>query len=60
LKHPRRALRIGLETGPAIVGDVGIHAKLDFTAHGDAVKVAARLEAANKELGSAIRCRISV
>ncbi len=46
--------RIGLETGPAIVGDVGIRAKLDFTAHGDAVNVAARLEVANKEFGSSI------
>lgn len=46
--------RIGLETGPVIVGDVGIRAKLDYTAHGDAVNVAARLEAANKKLGSSI------
>lgn len=46
--------RIGLETGPAIVGDIGIRAKLDYTAHGDAVNVAAQLEAANKELGSSI------
>jgi adenylate cyclase len=40
--------------GPAIVGDVGIHAKLDYTAHGDAVNLSARLERANKELGSSI------
>jgi adenylate cyclase len=46
--------RIGIETGPAIVGDIGIRAKLDYTAHGDAVNVAARLEHANKELGSSI------
>jgi len=46
--------RIGLETGPAVVGDVGIAAKLDYTAHGDAINTAARLEGANKELGSAI------
>lgn len=46
--------RIGIETGSAIVGDVGIRAKLDYTAHGDAINTAARLEAANKDLGSTI------
>ncbi len=46
--------RAGIETGPAIVGDVGSQSKLDYTAHGDAVNMAARLEAGNKELGSAI------
>ncbi len=46
--------RQGIETGFAIVGDVGVGAKLDYTAHGDAVNTAARLEALNKELGSSI------
>ena len=46
--------RQGLETGIAIVGDVGFGAKLDYTAHGEAVNMAARLEALNKELGSSI------
>ena len=46
--------RIGIETGDAIVGDVGIAAKLDYTAHGNAINIAARLEAANKDLGSTI------
>lgn len=46
--------RIGFETGPAIVGDVGGSRKLDYTAHGNAMNAAARLEAANKQLGTAI------
>jgi adenylate cyclase len=46
--------RIGIETGAAIVGDVGIQSKLDYTAHGDSVNMAARLQACNKELGSVI------
>lgn len=46
--------RIGVETGEAIVGDVGVRAKLDYTAHGYPVNAAARLEAANKHFGSQI------
>jgi adenylate cyclase len=46
--------RVGIETGPAIVGDVGGSRKLDYTAHGNAVNAAARLEAANKDFGSSI------
>jgi adenylate cyclase len=46
--------RVGIETGLAIVGDVGGSRKLDYTAHGNAMNRAARLEAANKELGSSI------
>jgi adenylate cyclase len=46
--------RIGLESGQAIVGDVGGGRKLDYTAHGNVVNSAARLEAANKTLGTSI------
>ena len=46
--------RIGLETGVVVVGDVGGGRKLDYTAHGDAMNMASRFEAANKELGSRI------
>ncbi len=46
--------RIGLETGKAIVGDVGGTRKLDYTAHGNAINAAARFEAANKDLGTTL------
>ena len=46
--------RIGLETGIVVVGDVGGGRKLDYTAHGEAMNMAARFEAANKDLGSSI------
>lgn len=46
--------RIGIETGPAIVGDVGGGRVLDYAALGNAVNAASRLEAANKLFGSSI------
>jgi adenylate cyclase len=46
--------RIGIDTGLAIVGDVGGSRKLDYTAYGDAINRAARLETANKDLGTSI------
>jgi adenylate cyclase len=46
--------RLGIETGTAIVGDVGGDRRLDYTAYGVVVNRAARLEGANKVLGSSI------
>jgi adenylate cyclase len=46
--------RLGLDSGPAIVGNFGSGRYFDYTAYGDAVNTAARLEAANKELGTRI------
>jgi len=45
--------RIGVTTGPAIVGNFG-GTVFDYTAHGDVVNTAARLEAANASLGTRI------
>jgi adenylate cyclase len=46
--------RIGINTGPCIVGNFGGTARFDYTAHGDAINTAARLEGANKHLGTTI------
>jgi adenylate cyclase len=46
--------RIGAHAGPAIVGNFGGGRFFDYTAYGDTINVAARLEAANKQLGTRI------
>jgi adenylate cyclase len=43
--------RVGVETGPAILGDVGSGDRIDYTAHGAAVNLAARLQEMGKSLG---------
>jgi len=49
---PIGTTRIGVHTGSAIVGDFGGEAYFHYTALGDAVNAAARLESANKQLGT--------
>lgn len=47
-------LRIGLHTGEAAVGHLGSHERFTYTAVGDAVNTASRLEGANKVFGTGI------
>jgi class 3 adenylate cyclase len=46
--------RIGVHAGPAWVGNFGGSRFFDYTAYGDTINTAARLEAANKLLGTRI------
>ena len=48
------ATRIGVHAGPAIVGNFGGGQLFDYTAYGDTINAAARLEAVNKQLGTRI------
>ncbi|MBF0574124.1 MAG: adenylate/guanylate cyclase domain-containing protein [Desulfamplus sp.] len=45
-------MRIGLNTGVVVVGNMGSHSRFDYTMLGDSVNLAARLEGANKEFGT--------
>jgi adenylate cyclase len=48
------AVRVGIQSGEALVGNIGTSSRFSFTAIGDCVNLASRLESLNKAYGSAI------
>jgi len=60
LDNPSFRIGVGVHRGEAVIGTIGSPRRLDYTAIGDTVNTAARLEGANRYLGTRIAVSAAV
>ena len=53
-KFPPLHTRVGVNTGPMVVGNLGSSRRFDYTAIGDSVNLASRVEGLNKYFGTSV------
>jgi adenylate cyclase len=53
-RFPPLLTRVGVHTGPMLVGNLGSSKRFDYTAIGDSVNLTSRLEGLNKYLGTVV------
>lgn len=58
--RPPISVRVGIHTGPVIVGNIGSKSRVNYTVVGDTVNVASRLESLSKDFEIRDQCAVLV